>query len=492
GAAAADAGADVGSLLDGARDAPYDASIESTAPAPDATTPADAGPAASPPAHAASWSLRFGDSQDQHVYAVAADAAGDLFVAGAFAGSIDFGGGVALASTGGDDAFVAMLDPQGKAIWARGFGDTADGGANPQRAYGVAVDAAGDVFVCGAFAGTLVATTTPVLSEEGLDGFVVKLDAMGTVQWIRSFAGPGDQSVSSIASDATGTTVVEGAFEYSMDVNGTTVPNTGGFDAFTVRLNPNGSPLWSATLGGPDDQIGTAVAIADGGVPFATGYVAGRANVGTNVDAGVVTSAGGYDVFLASFAANNGNPGLVTSFGDPADQYGYALAVDSLGGGHVVVAGPFAGTLTFGAQPLVSAGLHDVFVARFDLSGAPAWGVRIGDPQEQVAYGTAIDLGGNVLVAGSLQGTATFGSETVVGAGGDDALLAKLDPDGKPLWIDRFGDPSEQSATAVTTTLAGGAYDVVLAGNFEGTIDLGAGPLTSQGGTDFFLAVFPP
>jgi hypothetical protein len=493
GAGAVDAAADVVSPLhDGAPDAPRDASLDTAAPVPDAAAGADAGPPPTPPGHPASWSLRFGDSQDQHVYAVAADSAGDLFVAGAFAGSIDFGGGHALASSGGDDAFVAMLDPQGTAVWAKSFGDAADGGANPQRAYGLAVDAAGDVFVCGAFAGTLLATASPVPAEEGLDAFVVKLDATGTVQWVKAFAGPGDQSASGIAADAMGNTVVEGAFEYSMAVNGTTFPSTGGFDAFTVRLNANGNPLWTTTFGGPDDQLGTSVGIADSGAPFTTGSFGGRANVGATLDAGVATSAGGYDVFLASFAPNNGSPGVVAYFGDPADQYGYALAVDSLGSGHVVVAGPFAGTLTFGAQPLVSAGLHDVFVARFDLSGAPAWGVRIGDPQEQIAYGAAIDLGGNVLVAGSLQGTATFGSETVVGAGGDDALLAKLDPDGKPLWIDRFGDPSEQTATAVTTTLAGGAYDVVLAGNFEGTIDLGAGPLTSQGGSDFFLAVFPP
>jgi hypothetical protein len=80
----------------------------------------------------------------------------------------------------------------------------------------------------------------------------------------------------------------------------------------------------------------------------------------------------------------------------------------------------------------------------------------------------------------------------VTSAGGNDAVLAKLDPDGKPLWLERFGDSKDQVATAVTTVLANGMYDVVLVGNFTGGIDLGTGTLESQGGYDFFVAGFGP
>jgi hypothetical protein len=157
-----------------------------------------------------------------------------------------------------------------------------------------------------------------------------------------------------------------------------------------------------------------------------------------------------------------------------------------------VLAGPFQGTLALGTTPLQSAGLDDVFVAKLDLSGVVQWGARFGDPEEQVAYGAAIDVAGNVVVAGSLQGSATLGTSTVTSAGGNDAVLAKLDPDGKPLWLERFGDSKDQVATAVTTVLANGMYDVVLVGNFTGGIDLGTGTLESQGGYDFFVAGFGP
>jgi hypothetical protein len=492
----ADSSATTDALHDAPGDVPADALLEAPhdaqAPLPDGTTVPDASPG-TPPGHPATWSRRFGDSQDQRVYAIAADTAGDLYVAGAFSGAIDFGGAIALASTGGQDAFVAMLDSTGQGLWARSLGDAADSGTNDQLAFGVAVDSAGNAYVCGSFEGTLATgTSTTLASAGGRDGFAVKLNATGVVQWARAFAGPGDQAALGIAVDASGNSVVEGSFEQTMSVAGSTLGSRGGFDAFTAKLNGSGNPAWLVPFGGVADQVGTAVAIADGGAAFATGYFAGQGNVGGDYDAGIVVSAGGFDVARYSLASNNGATTGAGMLGDSANQYGYAVAVDAIGAGHLVVAGPFQGALGVGSPPLQSAGLDDVFVAKFDLSGVAQWAARFGDPEEQIAYGTAIDLGGNVLVTGSMRGTATLGTETITAAGGDDAVLAKLDPDGKPLWIDRFGDGSDQVGTAVTTVLVNGNYDVVLAGNFAGQIDLGAGALTSQGGQDFFVASFGP
>jgi|HubBroStandDraft_6_1064221.scaffolds.fasta_scaffold4826061_1 hypothetical protein len=77
-------------------------------------------------------------------------------------------------------------------------------------------------------------------------------------------------------------------------------------------------------------------------------------------------------------------------------------------------------------------------------------------------------------------------------AGGNDVFLAKFDPDGKPLWGERFGDSMDQEGMAVATTVDGSVYDIVIVGNFDGSIDLGKGPLTSQGGSDFFVAKLGP
>jgi hypothetical protein len=67
---------------------------------------------------------------------------------------------------------VAKFTPDGKAIWARRFGDPANQGAD-----GVATDAAGDVLVTGSMYGTVDFGTGTPLSASGSasDVFLAKL-----------------------------------------------------------------------------------------------------------------------------------------------------------------------------------------------------------------------------------------------------------------------------------------------------------------------------
>ena len=69
------------------------------------------------------WSRRFGDAADQSGTAVAA-AGGYTLVAGDFEGSMDAGGG-ALQSAGSRDVFAAKLDHDGNHVWSKRFGDEA-------------------------------------------------------------------------------------------------------------------------------------------------------------------------------------------------------------------------------------------------------------------------------------------------------------------------------------------------------------------------------
>jgi hypothetical protein len=75
--------------------------------------------------------------------AVAADAFGNVVMAGVLLGSADFGGGP-VTSAGMGDAFVAKYDAAGNYLWAKSYGD-----AFNQNAKGVAVDATGNVIVTG-------------------------------------------------------------------------------------------------------------------------------------------------------------------------------------------------------------------------------------------------------------------------------------------------------------------------------------------------------
>ena len=77
--------------------------------------------------------------------------------------------------------------------------------------------------------------------------------------------------------------------------------------------------------------------------------------------------------------------------------------------------------------PRQHAGGVDGFVAKLDTLGCGTWQKGFGDASFQSASGVSADAAGNVLITGSIAGSANLGG-TVLTASGDDVLVAKLAP----------------------------------------------------------------
>jgi hypothetical protein len=89
----------------------------------------------------------------------------------------------------------------------------------------------------------------------------------------------------------------------------------------------------------------------------------------------------------------------VKTFGPGDNQFG--TSVSRLAGGHILVCGVFNNTITLGSKTLTSAGLFDVFVARFDGDGTMLSAARLGgtdsegSPFATTSGSTAIIMGGS-------------------------------------------------------------------------------------------------
>jgi hypothetical protein len=238
-----------------------------------------------------------------------------------------------------------------------------------------------------------------------------------------------------------------------------------------------GDGLWAKRFGDAQAQSANAVANHLGGAVI-TGVLAGAADFG----GGTLTSAGGNDIFVASYDYA-GTFVWAKRFGDAGAQSGVDVAVDNLG--NTLVIGDFAGTVDFGGGALTSAGNTDVFVAKFDSAGTFVWARKFGDAQAQNGRGIAVDGAGDVVITGSFAGSINLGGGALTSAGGTDIFVAKLDKDGNHLWSKRFGDAQAQSGKAVAVDVAG---NVVITGDVAGVVDFGGGALTSAGATDVFVA----
>lgn len=128
------------------------------------------------------WSKRFGGPNDQFAGSVAVDGTGNVLLTGAFAGTVDFGGGP-LTSAGAYDIFVAKFDSAGNHLWSKRFGD-----ASAQYGQSVAVDPAGNALLTGYFAGTADFGGGPLTSGGANDIFVAKLASVGTTYSVGGIA----------------------------------------------------------------------------------------------------------------------------------------------------------------------------------------------------------------------------------------------------------------------------------------------------------------
>lgn len=165
-----------------------------------------------------------------------------------------------------------------------------------------------------------------------------------------------------------------------------------------------------------------------------------------------------------------------------------ASAVAVDAAGNVVFTGAFVESMDMGGGLLVSNGESDLFLAKYSPDGEFMWSQRFGDDTEQVGRAMAVDAAGNIVVTGDFHGTMNLGGDDLVSQGHADLFLAKFSPAGAHLWSRSFGDGDFQLGRAVAVD---GQGNVLVTGNLWGTTDLGGGDLVSQG-SDLFVAKFSP
>ncbi len=304
----------------------------------------------------------------------------------------------------------------------------------------------------------------------------------GTTAFAAAYGDAQGQSGVSVSADKAGNLLLAGAFKGAMVLGGVTLTSGGQEDAFLAKLAPSGQAIWAKRFGDGQNQSATGIAAdADGNV-YVTGIFIGTVNFGgTNL-----TSDTNFfqDVFLAKFSPD-GTHLWSKKFGDSNIQYARALAVDSVG--NVVISGYFQQQVDFGGGVLTATGsAFDVFVAKFNTGGQHLWSKRYGNEADQQARSLAVDGSGNVYVAGDAAGSIDFGGGSITATGNPSAFVAKLDGQGTQLWAKTSNGTGKASANAVAVTSTG---TVALAGQFQGTFDLGGDPLSNIDVDDAFVTL---
>ncbi|MDI1450195.1 SBBP repeat-containing protein [Polyangium sp. 6x1] len=228
------------------------------------------------PAGAHVWSRSYGDANNQGMRGVATDASGAVYFTGLLEGTVNFGGGD-LISLGTQDAMLVKLTAAGQHQWSRRLG-----GIGNQIGNGVTVDGAGNVIVTGAAAGTVDYGGGDLTSAGSNDIFVAKYAGTGVFQWAKVFGDTGDQTGFAVATDAQNNVVLAGRMTGSVNFGGASpIASLGGNDAFVAKLDALGAHVWSRRGGDNLEQQCRAVAVDGSGSVIVGGRFQGTLDLGT-------------------------------------------------------------------------------------------------------------------------------------------------------------------------------------------------------------------
>lgn len=238
---------------------------------------------------------------------------------------------------------------------------------------------------------------------------------------------------------------------------------------------PLGELQWARAYGDEALQDGWDAAVDDAGAVYVTGTFLGAIDFG----GGALTATPAGQMRGDAFLAKLGQDGAhlwSKRFGDAEDQTGFAVDADGTG---VVVAGWFSGELDFGAGPVTAVG-QDLFVARFDASGALLWSWARGNGVAQQARAVALTADGGAVVAARVGGELDLGAGPTSGGGADVALVA-IDAAGETRWARRFVSSENAAPHGLDVD---GQGRVVVTGGYHGELTVADDSLASPGGWD--------
>ncbi len=388
------------------------------------------------------YSTYLGGTNLDQANAIAVDTLGNAYVTG-FTSSADFptASPINAATAGGNDIFLTKIDPTGAAlVYSTYLGGTTDDVAN-----GLAIDAAGNVFITGSTSSVDFPVVGGVQAAAGgvLDAFVTEVNSAGTALVFSTYlGGSGDDVANALALDTSGNIYVTGNsksidFPLVSPIQAVLADPTWG-DVFITKIATGGAAIsYSTYLGGTLWDAGNAITTDASGNAYVTGF----SNSADFPVASAIQSslAGNNDVILVKVDPTGAALVFSTYIGGTDWDSGSAIALAPTGEIYLT------GVTWSPDYPVASAiqstmgGVTDAFVTEVDAAGtAIMMSTYLGGSDAENGNGLAVDASGNVYVAGDTK-SLDFPTDVPIqgtNAGGvNDAFVARISSTAQPVVV---------------------------------------------------------
>lgn len=297
--------------------------------------------------------------------------------------------------------------------------------------------------------GGFIVTGQTSLGAGPSDMYLIKTAFNGSIEWAKSFGGPGNEFGYFVKQTSDGGFIIVGNTD--TDLNG------GSWDIYLVKTAFDGTLQWSKTFGGTGTEEGRSVQQTNDGGFIITGYTTsfgGGADVyliktttdgtlqwtrtygtiqGTDVgnivrqtnDGGYIITGStsndstSYDVYLVK-TTSNGTLEWTRTFGDTLADYGHDVKQTNDGG--FIITGQFGRSIPIIGGGIMSYG--DIYLIKTDTNGTFQWTKTFGNVEDAAGYYVQQTNDGGYIICGERNGV----------------YLIKTSSNGTLLWSKTYGN----------------------------------------------------
>jgi gliding motility-associated-like protein len=413
------------------------------------------------------WCTYYGGSGDDAANSLDVDPFGNILITGQTLSTdlplLNPLGGAYFQSflSGGLDAFVLKLDPNGVLVWASYFGGGAWDEGNS-----IVSDASGNIFITGQTQSVDFPTLNfgsgafyqPLLNNFSIpsineDVFILKFNSNCVLQWSTFYGGQNSDEGNAIHINNSGDIYITGntrSFNFPVQNNSGSYfqPNIlSANSAFILHFNNIGVLKWASFFGGNCSDAGYSLTSDNIGNIFLAGNSCSK-NLPMRGYSHQDTIKGLSDAFLVKFNTNDsiiwstyygtsGNDNFFTFDNLVADKCGNVIMSFNTDGSNLNAL-QMCDTNYFDNS---SNGLKDIVVSKFSNDGKLEWSTYLGGDGEDFREAVALDNYGDLYVAGEWRGSGVGNDNTYpfkdpgsgsyftnVFAGGHDGYIAKFKP----------------------------------------------------------------
>lgn len=250
--------------------------------------------------------------------------------------------------------------------------------------------------------------------------------------------------------------------------------------AVGCELYPTTVPIWSKEMGSPYNDCGQAV-VSDGeGNVIVSGYFQRAMSFGGPTVETLLPEFSNYSTFLAKYSPDGEHiwsRALVNRERTLPGRFNPEKLFLAAGPDGSIAVAGYFKDTINLGGDDLIAAAEDAFIALFDSQGTPLWSKQFGGPESDRITSVAIDGNGDVLITGFFHDVVSFGGDALSSQGGSDIFLARFTAEGAHVWSKRLGGSMDDLAEALAVSSGG---ELAIVGGFRGTVDFGGGDLVAR------------